>query len=193
MKFKKFLSFLIVALVFLTLNAVFADDGPVIDKNQARAVAQDYLDTHGYSSYKAIATDTLLAKVKEIATGKTYWMDAGQAKSDVREENPKISLVLNFVRVVDVVNSNGESVGKIYVDSYNNVGEIVYKELPGSSGTGSGSESDSGGNSGSGEDLTYNGTGSEDENSGGILGTLQDFFNGITSFFQQLWTSIFGG
>ncbi|BDZ68004.1 hypothetical protein GCM10025860_14520 [Methanobacterium ferruginis] len=43
------------------------------------------------------------------------------------------------------------------------------------------------------EDLTYNGTGSKDENSGGILGTLQDFFDGITSFFQQLWTSVFGG
>ncbi|MFA0832788.1 hypothetical protein [Methanobacterium formicicum] len=170
------------------LNVCFADDGPVIDKNQAQAIAQDYLNTHSYSSYKAVATDTLLAKVKDKSTGNTYWMDAGQAKSDVREENPKIDLVLNFVRVVDIVN-NGKIVGKIYVDSYDNVGEIVYKELPENSATSS--DGGSNGESSDGGDLTYNGSG--DQNSGGIIGTIQSFFNGISSFFQQIWTSIFGG
>jgi hypothetical protein len=189
MQLKRFINFFFTSiLVFLMLNVCFADDGPVIDKNQAQAIAQDYLNTHSYSSYKAVATDTLLAKVKDKSTGNTYWMDAGQAKSDVREENPKIDLVLNFARVVDIVN-NGKIVGKIYVDSYNNVGEIVYKELPENSGTSSDGGSD--GESSDGGDLTYNGSG--DQNSGGIIGTIQSFFNGIASFFQQIWTSIFGG
>ncbi|NYB53043.1 MAG: hypothetical protein HVN35_10875 [Methanobacteriaceae archaeon] len=183
--------FLGILLIFLMLNTAFADDGPIIDKNQAQAIAQDYLNTHGYSSYKAVATDTLLAKVKEISTGKIYWMDAGQAKSEVREENPKINLVLNFVRVVNVLDKNGQIVGKIYVDSYNNVGEIVYKELPGSSST----EGDSGTGSGgsSGEDLSYNGTGNGNRDSEGILGTLLNLLKSIISFFQQIWISIFGG
>ncbi|EKF85121.1 hypothetical protein A994_09578 [Methanobacterium formicicum DSM 3637] len=189
MQLKRFINFFFTSiLVFLMLNVCFADDGPVIDKNQAQAIAQDYLNTHSYSSYKAVATDTLLAKVKDKSTGNTYWMDAGQAKSDVREENPKIDLVLNFVRVVDIVN-NGKIVGKIYVDSYDNVGEIVYKELPENSATSS--DGGSNGESSDGGDLTYNGSG--DQNSGGIIGTIQSFFNGISSFFQQIWTSIFGG
>lgn len=183
--------FLGIFLVIFLLNVVFADDGPVIDKNQAQAIAQDYLNTNGYSSYKAVATDNLIAKVKEISTGNIKWMDAGQAKMESREGN-EIQLILPFVRVVDIIDKNGQSVGKIYVDSYRNPGEIVYKELPGDSS----SDSDSGSNSetdNTGEDLSYNGTGNNDESSEGIIGTLQDLLNGLMSLFQQLWTSIFGG
>ncbi|BDZ68002.1 hypothetical protein [Methanobacterium ferruginis] len=177
----------ILMLSFLLCSVVYADSGPNIEANQAKAIAQDYLNSHDLS-YTAltpnIETDWK-AKVKVIATGEVKWIPYGNAKQDAMEETGKYEMITD-AWIVQVQDKNGNSMGTIYINP--DSGKIISVNLKGTQDTGTGT-----GGTNTGGDLSYNGTGSEDENSGGILGTLQDFFDGITSFFQQLWTSIFGG
>lgn len=172
-------------LIFLMLSVVYADSGPNIESNQARAIAQDYLNSHNlpYTALTPNIETDWKAKVKVIKTGEVEWVLYGEAKQDAMEETGKYEMIMDawFVHVQD---KNGNSMGIIYVNPES--GKIISVDLKGTS---SGDSTDG--------DLTYNGDGSGnengDENSGGVLGPIQNFINGIVSFFQQIWTSIFGG
>jgi hypothetical protein len=185
MKLKRSLKmFLGLVIILAILNAAYADSGPNIRENQARALAQDYLNSHNLS-YNAVTPNIETdwkAKVKVIATGEVKWIPFGDYKMDAMDNpTPKYEYI-SQAWVVKVTDKNGKNVGVIYVNP--ETGEIM-------SSTVSGGQSN-GGNGGSNLEYQGNGTG-DGQTDPGILGTIQNFFQSIISFFQQLWISIFGG
>ncbi|NYB53044.1 MAG: hypothetical protein HVN35_10880 [Methanobacteriaceae archaeon] len=175
------ISLIILLLVLLLSGFSYADSGPNIEASQAKAIAQDYLNSHNLP-YTALTPDIQTdwkAKVKVIETGEVKWVVFGEAKQDAMDGTGKYEVIMDawFVEVQD---KNGNSMGTICVNP--ETGKIISVDLK---------EKKEGGSNN--VDLTYNGTGNGDENSGGILKVIQDFFNGIISFFQQIWTLIFGG
>lgn len=182
MKIKKILSSILAVIALLTiLNAVCADSGPNIEATQAKAIAQDYLNSKSlpYTTLTPNIETGWKAKVKVVKTGEVKWISFGDYKMDAMEETGKYEYI-SQAWIVQVRNKNGNSMGTIYVNPDN--GKIISVNIKGA-----------GGNTNTGGDLTYNGNGTATENSGGILGAIQGFFNGIITFFQNLWTSIFGG
>jgi hypothetical protein len=167
-------------LLIFVLNAAYADSGPSLTTLQAEKIAQDYLDTHGYSSYKAdIAGEypnvEILAKVKVLSTGEVKWIDFGVAKADSMDNpDPKYKTIIFSAYVVDVLNANGAKVGTIYVNGED--GSIAYKSLPGSTDT----NGDSGNSNNTTTDNGQNGD------------WLQNLLDAIMGFFQQIWILIFG-
>ena len=106
------------------LNSSYADSGPTIGPNQAKKIAQDYLNSHDLP-YKAITPgwDAWKTKVRDIKTGAEKWISV----DDAREDDPdfggpgKYEWVsgYNTAWVVQVNDKNRKNVGRIYVDTEN--------------------------------------------------------------------------
>ncbi|MEG3225020.1 MAG: hypothetical protein BME94_05735 [Methanobacteriales archaeon Met13] len=184
MRLKNVLMILLAGIIiFAILNAAYADSGPNIEATQAKALAQDYLNSHNLA-YTALTPNIETgwkAKVKVIKTGEVKWIPFGDYKADAMDETGKYEYI-NQAWIVQVKDKNGNNMGTIYVNPDN--GSILSVNIKGTS---------SGGNTNTGGDLSYNGTGDNTQNSGGIIGAIQSFFNSILNFFQNLWTSILGG
>jgi hypothetical protein len=176
--------FLIFVMFFPVFSAVHADSGPNVAESQAKAIAQDYLNSHNlpYTAVMPTTTDNWKAKVKVVSTGETKWIPFGNYKMDAMDGTGKYEYITN-AWIVEVNDKNGKNVGNIYINPEN--GSIMSVNLSGSQNDGSGGSS-SGGSSGD-SGLTYNGNGTGGAQNG------QGFFDGIIKFFQQLWISIFGG
>jgi len=177
------------AVIILTLilaGYAWADSGPLIREDAARAIAQDYLNQNGYDSYRAVATGELLSKVKYRDTGEIMWIDAVKAKMESMEGNPPYDVIIFMAHVINVVDENGRVAGKIYVNGDD--GKIVYKDLPEKGKADDGQVSSDSGSS----ELTYEGNGTQ-QGQGGILDTLMEIFNSILKFFQSILNSVTGG
>ncbi|WP_370004390.1 hypothetical protein [Methanothermobacter sp. KEPCO 2] len=177
------------AVIILTLilaGYAWADSGPLIREDAARAIAQDYLNQNGYDSYRAVATGELLSKVKYRDTGDIMWIDAGKAKRESMEGNPPYDIIIFMAHVINVADENGRVAGKIYVNGDD--GKIVYKDLPEKGKADEGQVSSDSGSS----ELTYEGNGTQ-QGQGGILDSLNAFIESILKFFQSILNSLTGG
>lgn len=171
-------------MLIFVFNVAYADSGPLLSTLQAEKSAQDYLDTHGYSSYKAdipgeYPNVEILAKVKVKSTGEIKWIDFGVAKADAMDDyTHKYEIIVSSAYVVDVLNPNGAKVGEIYVDGED--GSIVYTDLPDN------------GNSDSGDTNTTNNTSNNNTNDNQNGNWLQDLLDYLMGLLQQLWNFLIG-
>lgn len=116
--------FLLAIFVMGILNYSYADSGPTIGANQAKKIAQDYLNSHNLP-YRALTPggDAWKAKVKDTKTGAEKWIPV----SDAIEDSPdfggpgKYEWVsgYNTAWVVQINDKNRKNVGRIYVDAEN--------------------------------------------------------------------------
>ncbi|MDI6724112.1 MAG: hypothetical protein QMD61_05645 [Methanobacterium sp.] len=124
--------FLILIFVFGILNSACADSGPNIGANQAKSIAQNYLNSHKLP-YKAVTPglDNWQVKVKDTKTGETKWIPFNVAKEDSPDFGGpgRYEWIegINSTWIVHVNDNSGKSVGKIYVDS--ETGKITGTEL----------------------------------------------------------------
>ena len=128
--------FLITIFLIAILNSVYADTSPTIGENQAKKIAQNYLNSHNLP-YKVAAANIVL-DIKNKKTGAIKWVSSDQAKnltgtyikegplpqdlasnyqwdyapSSSLEERPSA-----YVWKVSVINSQESNVGAIYIDS----------------------------------------------------------------------------
>jgi len=181
MYLKNFAKLLSILTVLVFLGTVSADSGPIIERAQATALAQDYLDSKGlpYTAMTPAYSDWK-AKVRVNKTGEVKWIPFGEYKEDAFEGTGKYEYIAD-AWVVRVRDSSGNIVGTIYVDAES--GKIISAKIDGKTETGSSG----------GKPLTYtgNGTGTE-EAQGGILEAIQSFINSIIQFFQNLFGSVTG-
>ncbi|WP_424354680.1 hypothetical protein [Methanobacterium sp. MBAC-LM] len=75
--------FLITIFVMGILNLAYADSGPTIGANQAKTIAQNYLNAHNLP-YTAVTPgwDDWKTKVKDTKTGEVKWIPQSEAKGD---------------------------------------------------------------------------------------------------------------
>ncbi len=116
--------FLITIFVIGILNFAYADSGPTIGANQAKTIAQNYLNAHNLP-YTAVTPgwDDWKTKVKDTKTGEVKWIPESVAKGDSPDFGGpgKYEWVsgYNSSWVVQVNDKNGKNVGRIYIDSEN--------------------------------------------------------------------------
>lgn len=116
--------FLITIFVMGILNFVYADSGPTIGANQAKIIAQNYLNAHNLP-YTAVTPGWAdwKTKVKDTKTGEVKWIPQSEAKGDSPDFGGpgKYEWVsgYNSSWVVQVNDKNGKNVGRIYIDSEN--------------------------------------------------------------------------
>jgi len=181
MKLKKGLQiFFVLIIAFGLFNCVYADSGPTIGANQAKNIAQNYLNSHNLP-YTALTPgwDDWKVKVTDTKTGGQKWIPQSVAKADSPDFGGpgRYQWVqgYNDAWVVQVENQNGKNVGRIYVDAEN--GSILKAIL------------DQNSNNDNFEANTTSNTNQTQIQNQGILSSLVD---SIVSFFQQIWTAIFG-
>ncbi|MCZ3365508.1 MULTISPECIES: hypothetical protein [Methanobacterium] len=116
--------FLITIFVIGILNLAYADSGPTIGANQAKTIAQNYLNAHNLP-YTAVTPgwDDWKTKVKDTKTGEVKWIPQSEAKGDSPDFGGpgRYEWVqgYNSSWVVQVNDKNGKNVGRIYIDSEN--------------------------------------------------------------------------
>lgn len=116
--------FLITIFVMGILNFAYADSGPTIGANQAKTIAQNYLNAHNLP-YTAVTPgwDDWKTKVKDTKTGEVKWIPQSEAKGDSPDFGGpgRYEWVqgYNSSWVVQVNDKNGKNVGRIYIDSEN--------------------------------------------------------------------------
>lgn len=116
--------FLITIFVIGILNLAYADSGPTIGANQAKTIAQNYLNAHNLP-YTAVnpGWDDWKTKVKDTKTGEVKWIPQSEAKGDSPDFGGpgRYEWVqgYNSSWVVQVNDKNGKNVGRIYIDSEN--------------------------------------------------------------------------
>lgn len=166
--------------VLILLGTTWADSGPLIERAQAKALAQDYLDSKGLP-YTAITPDygDWKAKVRVNKTGEVKWIPFGEYKEDAFEGTNKYKYIAD-AWVVRVRDGSGKVVGTIYVDGTS--GKIISANINGKTESGASG----------GEPLTYTGNGTGAEPQGGFLEAIQGFINIIINFFQNLMGSTGG-
>jgi len=124
--------FLISMFVFGILNSACADSGPNIGANQAKSIAQNYLNSHKLP-YTAVTPglNNWQVKVKDTKTGEIKWIPFNVAKEDSPDFGGpgRYDWIegINSTWIVHVNDNSGKSVGKIYVDS--ETGKITGTEL----------------------------------------------------------------
>jgi len=167
----------VLTVIFL-LGTAYADSGPLIEREQATAQAQDYLDSRGlpYTAMTPTYSDWK-AKVRVNKTGEVKWIPFDEYKEDAFEGTGKYKYIADawLVRVRD---SSGNMVGTIYVDAEK--GKIISANIKGET------------EKPAGKPLTYTGNGTGAEPRGGLLEAIQDFINSIIQFFQNLMGSTGG-
>ncbi|HML06315.1 MAG TPA: hypothetical protein VK426_11115 [Methanobacterium sp.] len=116
--------FLIAIFVFGILNFAYADSGPTLGANQAKTIAQNYLNSHNLP-YTAVtpSIDDWKVKVKDTKTGEVKWIPQSVAKGDSPDFGGpgRYDWIsgYNSTWVVQVNDKNGKNVGRIYIDSEN--------------------------------------------------------------------------
>ena len=116
--------FLIIIFVFGILNFAYADSGPTLGANQAKTIAQNYLNSHNLP-YTAVtpSIDDWKVKVKDTKTGEVKWIPQSVAKGDSPDFGGpgRYDWIsgYNSTWVVQVNDKNGKNVGRIYIDSEN--------------------------------------------------------------------------
>jgi hypothetical protein len=180
MKSKIIPIFLITIMIFATINFVYADDAPALSQAQAKAIAQDYLNTHGYTGYKAVSTGSLVIKVHDSYTDTNVWISYATAKEDSPDfggPGRYDKWLSNRAWLVEVNDPDGNSVGKIYVDGDN--GKIISTKLPKAPSVTS-------------TNITPVNTTNDTNATQPDSNILQNIWDSIVAFFQQLWIAIFG-
>ncbi len=125
MKLKNiFRLFLIIIFVAGSLNFAYANGGPVIGENQAKKVAQNYLNSNNLS-YTAITHgwDDLQVNAIDTKTGQIKWIPVSVADEDSLKQDRYHLIDGDLVWIVQVNDKNNESVGQIYVDA--NTAEVI--------------------------------------------------------------------
>lgn len=166
-------------IVFITLNSVYADDAPALSESQAKALAQDYLNTHGYSGYKAISSGSLVIKVHDSYTDTVIWVSFADAKGDSPDfggPGRYDEWLSNRAWLIKVNNPQGNFVGRIYVDG--DSGSIISAKIPKAPPVTSTNTT---------PNTTTNNTTNHSQDN-----LLQSIWDSIVTFFQQLWITIFG-
>ena len=177
--------FLALVLVFGFFNVVYADSGPTIGANQAKTIAQNYLNSHNLP-YKAQTPgwNDWKVKVKDTKTGGVMWIPMDVAKGDSPDFGGpgRYTWVegYNSAWVVQVT-QNGKNVGRIYVDAETGA---VLKAILNQNNQSNNQTSDNF------ENATPNT--SNTNQTAQNQGLLDSIINSIVSFFQQIWVSIFG-
>ena len=106
------------------LNFAYADSGPTIGANQAKTIAQNYLNAHNLP-YTAVTPgwDDWKTKVKDTKTGEVKWIPQSEAKGDSPDFGGpgRYDWITGYNSswVVQVNDKNGKNVGRIYIDSEN--------------------------------------------------------------------------
>jgi hypothetical protein len=128
--------FLIAIFVMGILNSTYADSGPTLGPNQAKTIAQNYLNSHNLP-YTAVTPgdDAWKAKVKDKKTGAEKWIPVSEAKGDSPDFGGpgKYEWVsgYNTAWVVQVNDKSGKNVGRIYIDSEKgNVLKAILDPIP---------------------------------------------------------------
>ena len=181
MKSKIISIFIISMIIFISLNFVYADDAPALSESQAKAVAQDYLNTHGYAGYKAVSTGSLLIKVHDSYTDTNVWISYATVKDDSPDfggPGRYDKWITNRTWLVQVNDPNGDSVGKLYVDG--DSGSVIGTKLPNAPTITATNTTPA--------NTTNNTTNTTQEDPG----ILQSIWDSIVAFFQQLWIALFG-
>lgn len=124
MEYKSILKVLLIIIFLIgTLNFVYADEGPGIGPNQAKIIAQDYLNSNNLP-YTATTPgdDDQQVKVKDTQTGEVKWISMTLANKDIPDYNGKMRYepIEDPIWIVQVNDQNGKNVGQIYVDDYIN-------------------------------------------------------------------------
>lgn len=176
----------LVMLMISMLSMVYADTGPNIDANQAKAIAQDYLNSHNlpYTALTPNINSNWQAQVKVKETGEIMWVPFGQYKSDAMEGTAKYQLI-NTAWIVQVQDKNGNNKGNIYINP--DSGSIISVNVEGAD-SGTNNEGYNGNNNKNNKNQDNTST-----QQGGFMEILQNIYNDIIAFFQQIWVMIFRG
>ena len=137
MVFKSIFNFLIISILIIAiLNCSYADTGPYVGENQAKTVAQDYLNSHGLP-YKVTAATYMIELCSYRETNHTKWVSSSQFDT-MRKNNETFEgeSVDNYYGSgtpcawkVNVANSQGKEIGNIWIDVYG-TGKIIKINLP---------------------------------------------------------------
>ena len=124
-------------LIITILNCSYADTGPNIGPNQAKTIAQNYLNSHNLP-YTTVTPgwDAWKFYVKDTQTGEKKWLAADIVMADDPAfDGPGrykgISSVFNDIGgvwFVQVNDKNGKNVGQIYVDADD--GKVLKTTIP---------------------------------------------------------------
>ena len=134
-KIKKIIDIIIISILLIgIINTTYADTPPSIGENQAKMIAQKYLNNHGLSYYKAktpVPQDWRV-KVKDTKTGKTKWIPYLTYRSDYKGDNPfddttipRYNIIFSKKTVGESIKSrwfvpvyhHGKKVGTVYVST----------------------------------------------------------------------------
>lgn len=126
--------FLIAVFVMGILNFAYADTGPYTGENQAKNIAQNYLNSHN-SHYKVI-TATKMYELNDQKTNHVKWISSSQLdimrkNNETFEGEPVDNYVgsgMNLAWKVNIANSEGKEIGNIWIDVYE--AKIIKINLP---------------------------------------------------------------
>jgi len=125
MALKKIFEILLIAIFVIgILNFAYADSGPTLGANQAKVIAQNYINSHNLP-YTAVTPgwNDWKTKVKDTKTGEVKWIPQSEAKGDSPDFGGpgRYEWVsgYNSSWVVQVNDKNGKNIGRIYIDSEN--------------------------------------------------------------------------
>ena len=122
MAIKSIFKFAVISILIITiLNCAYADTGPTIGENQAKIIAQDYLNSHNLH-YTAITPNGNIwyYYVKDTKTGEKEWISIDTFIHD----DPEFGGPGRYKKVFDdmygvwlvQISKNGKNAGTIYVD-----------------------------------------------------------------------------
>lgn len=126
MKNKGMIIFLTAIFIIGTLNFAYANGGPEIGPNQAKKIAQNYLNANNLP-YTAITpgNDDWQIEVKGNKTGEVKWISVPEYQSNLPDSSGNFKYELidgNPIWIVHV-NDKNETIGQIYVDT--NTGTVL--------------------------------------------------------------------
>ncbi|HEX3013574.1 MAG TPA: hypothetical protein VHO92_04815 [Methanobacterium sp.] len=135
MAIKSIFKILVLSILIITiLNCTYADTGPTIGENQAKTIAQNYLNSHNLT-YTAITPNGNIwyYYVKDTKTGEKEWISINTFIHDDPEFGgpgiyKKVFDNMYGVWLVQVTNKNGKHAGTIYVDG--ETGKILKVAVP---------------------------------------------------------------
>lgn len=135
MAIKSIFKFAIITILIITiLNCAYADTGPTIGENQAKIIAQNYLNSYNLH-YTAITPNgnVWYYYVKDTKTGEKEWISIDTFVHDDPEfggpgRYKKVFDNMYGVWLVQINNNNGKYAGTIYVDG--ETGKILKVAIP---------------------------------------------------------------
>jgi len=116
-----FIFFIILIFLIGTLNFVYADAGSTLGPNQAKHIAQDYLNSHNLPYTAVTPNDNdWKVKVKDTKTGGVKWIPINEYGNDVSGRYEQDQSADSQGYVVQVNDKNGKNVGRIYIGGETN-------------------------------------------------------------------------